>query len=682
MFCFAVRGSQSVSLAWNASANPAAAGYFLYYGVASHSYGSPINVGTNTVVTLSGLQAGQTYYFAVGGYNGADVSGLLSSEASFTAPTNSTSSTNTTGSPTTPASVIVSPASGMPGSTVYIYGTNLSTAGSVSFNGLYASFTLISNAVLAAVVPSDATTGPLDIITPAGTIISQFTVTTATAPANDDFAYAQVLTGTADFAWADTTLATKETGEPNHGGNAGGASVWYRWTAPVSGLFSLDTTGSAFNTLLAVYTGNAVSHLSVVASNTAPADGPLSFQATQGVAYQIAVDGFNGARGAMQLRLSPALNTTTVFADTFETSEGVVSGAPLAGQNGWVSSVPNLSGVAANYFPGYGQQGYLGFASLALASNTVLLYHPLNFTVDTNNRPVIQFSVLLQVYNPLNNFHDSFGWVFRNAGGRELFSVMFNNATGLVTYSLDDGAGQRPSGSIFSTVSMSQLVITADFSLNQWGATLNGAAIIEGQPITTVRAPLTLGDIDAGAIYAGLQSGIDGMFFDNFSVTAGPESGLRIVLPPQNQTLTAGSDLVLGVIAGGGAPFSYQWYFNNGIIPGATNAGLWLSNTIPADAGNYAVTVTSPAGTVAAACTVTASTSQAKALLAGPVSLGLSGRMLSLNVASGNSYRLQASTNLTSWSTLGSFYANGPTATFIDAAATSFPRRFYRLASP
>ena len=176
---------------------------------------------------------------------------------------------------------------------------------------------------------------------------------------------------------------------------------------------------------------------------------------------------------------------------------------------------------------------------------------------------------------------------------------MFNNATGQITYSLDDGAGQRSSGSSFSTVAMSQLVITADFSLNQWGATLNGAAIIEGQPITTAHAAMTLGDIDAEAIYPGSQSGIDGMFFDNFTVTATPESAPRILLDPQNQTLMAGSDLVLGVIASGAAPLAYQWYFNNYLIPDATNDVLWLSNTVPTDAGNYEVTVTSPGGTLA-----------------------------------------------------------------------------------
>lgn len=395
-FCLATRGDQSVSLTWNASTDSATAGYILYYGIASHAYTSQINVGLNTVVTLSGLKAGQTYYFAAGGYDKSGVQGMLSNEASFVTPT------NTTPPPTAPSSIVVTPASGVAGTEIYIYGTNLAGATSVSFNGVLASFAVISNTVLEAFAPPDVTTGPLTVTTPNGTLSGQFTVFSGSGPANDNFVNAQLLTGTAAFAWTITTYATKEPGEPNHAGNSGGASVWYRWIAPANGLFSLDTEGTEFNPLLAVYTGNSVSQLSVVASNSA--GGLLNFQATAGVTYQIAVDGFNGAIGKLQLSLSPTLFNTTVFADTFEATEGVVNNSPLAGQNGWVSSVPKLSGVTANYFPGDGQQGYLGFSSVALTTNTVLLYHPLNYQVNTNSDPTIIFSVLLQSYNPLNNY--------------------------------------------------------------------------------------------------------------------------------------------------------------------------------------------------------------------------------------------------------------------------------------
>ena len=56
-------------------------------------------------------------------------------------------------------------------------------------------------------------------------------------------------------------LATKEAGEPEHAGKAGGSSVWWSWTAPNSGSVTVSTMGSDFDTLLAVYTGTVVSNL-------------------------------------------------------------------------------------------------------------------------------------------------------------------------------------------------------------------------------------------------------------------------------------------------------------------------------------------------------------------------------------------------------------------------------------
>ena len=61
--------------------------------------------------------------------------------------------------------------------------------------------------------------------------------------------------------------ASKETGEPNHGDNAGGRSVWWKFTPQSSGLAVIDTFGSSFDTTLGVYSGNAVTSLSPLASN-------------------------------------------------------------------------------------------------------------------------------------------------------------------------------------------------------------------------------------------------------------------------------------------------------------------------------------------------------------------------------------------------------------------------------
>src|SRR2546425_3226634 len=61
--------------------------------------------------------------------------------------------------------------------------------------------------------------------------------------------------------------ASKEAGEPDHAGNPGGHSVWYGWTATNATPATFETTGSSFDTLLAIYTGASVGALTEVASN-------------------------------------------------------------------------------------------------------------------------------------------------------------------------------------------------------------------------------------------------------------------------------------------------------------------------------------------------------------------------------------------------------------------------------
>ncbi len=131
--------------------------------------------------------------------------------------------------------------------------------------------------------------------------------TPVTTPVNDALASATVLTGSTVTATGSNVNATKQTGEPSHAGNAGGKSIWYSWTAPAAGKVTINTAGSSFDTLLAIYTGTAVGSLKTIASNddaTGVTTSATTFTAVKGTTYRIAVDGYGGASGGVQLYLS------------------------------------------------------------------------------------------------------------------------------------------------------------------------------------------------------------------------------------------------------------------------------------------------------------------------------------------------------------------------------------------
>src|SRR5688572_20662531 len=87
--------------------------------------------------------------------------------------------------------------------------------------------------------------------------VTAFSFKSEAAAGNDRFADAQVISGSIGTTTDSNNGASKEPGEPNHAGEPGGSSIWFRWTAPASGRFSFNTVGSSFDTLLAVYTGTS-----------------------------------------------------------------------------------------------------------------------------------------------------------------------------------------------------------------------------------------------------------------------------------------------------------------------------------------------------------------------------------------------------------------------------------------
>lgn len=94
-----------------------------------------------------------------------------------------------------------------------------------------------------------------------------------------------------------------------HAGVGAGQSVWFRWDAPASGVFSLNTEGSDTDTVMAVYTGDPLdpeNFTTIGANDDVSATlrwSRIDFAATQGVSYYIVVDtAMGGTPGLFNLR--------------------------------------------------------------------------------------------------------------------------------------------------------------------------------------------------------------------------------------------------------------------------------------------------------------------------------------------------------------------------------------------
>ena len=136
-------------------------------------------------------------------------------------------------------------------------------------------------------------------------------------PINDLFANPIELTGTSGTSSVSNTNATKEFGEPNHAGNAGGKSVWWSFHAPADGVLFLTTSNSTFDTVLGLYQGTRVTNLTAIASNDDAADGSSFSKISQVVRanedYRIAVDGVGGSGGVVYLTFTFTANSINLL---------------------------------------------------------------------------------------------------------------------------------------------------------------------------------------------------------------------------------------------------------------------------------------------------------------------------------------------------------------------------------
>lgn len=162
---------------------------------------------------------------------------------------------------------------------------------------------------LDAVQPADAGDYRVVIANEAGAVLSDVAAVGLEVnewPFADQFDNRGTIEGSNLVGRGDNFDTGRESGEPIHAGNAGGSSVWLSWTAPDNGILRVATSGSTFDTLLAVYRGEAIADFSPLAEDD---DGGgfftsrIAANVIAGETYQLAIDGYAGSTGEIVLSL-------------------------------------------------------------------------------------------------------------------------------------------------------------------------------------------------------------------------------------------------------------------------------------------------------------------------------------------------------------------------------------------
>jgi len=166
--------------------------------------------------------------------------------------------------------------------------------------------------------------------------LSWTSVTPPTGPANNLCSAATTIPAVGGTFAGTTTNATSDTSS-TCGGTTNSPDVWYTFTAPSAGNLTLDTCGSAFDTVMSIFATCPPGGTQVVCNDDALAGiGPcgsttnrtsyLQRTLTSGQSVRIRIGGYNGAAGNFTLRMVWAGSVTTPVNDECAGALNIASG--------------------------------------------------------------------------------------------------------------------------------------------------------------------------------------------------------------------------------------------------------------------------------------------------------------------------------------------------------------------
>ena len=440
----------------------------------------------------------------------------------------------------------------------------------------------------------------------------------------------------------------------------------------------IRTTGSSIDTLLAVYTGTAVNALTAVAAND---DEPglvtsaVTFSAVAGTTYQIAVDGFNGAAG--DLVLTGALATNVLYATDFETF--VPGAGTLVGYDDWLglNDEGGVSGIVTAYG---GRAGYLGYNPPAAGATVVLVYRPVNYAPVAQGRPIVNFSVDLEVIDSTTGRYDKFSVDVYNRAGEFLAAIVLDNSN--LRILREDGSGAAETNSVrFANSRKSALAFSINFAANTWSAALDDTPLFSNAPFTASGKTLDLGEVvPAWRIANSAAPGDNYLLFDNYVLSAIPTAAApTITKDPLPLSVTVGGLAVFEAEASGTGPLRFQWRFKGADLPGQTNSSLSLLNVTTNDAGLYRLAVSNFVGSALSLEVLLTVTPPVPSAIFGAPTLTGRGLQFQVTGTPGRTYRLETSGDLQTWTEVSTLLNQNGTLILLDPGATNSVRKFYRM---
>ena len=528
---------------------------------------------------------------------------------------------------------------------------------------------------------------------------------------------------------ANNLVSTSEAGTPRNNYIPGGGMVWLEaYTPPSSGIVTVDTRGSDFDTTLGIYQISTNNSSAAVVTNLVPVisddDGgdyfnsAVSFNATPYAVYEIGVDGYYGSRGHIVLNWSFQYTTnqlpviiqqpqsqTTISNGTAFLSVAVATNtlntSPLLYQ--WFFNGTILTGAT---------QSTLTIPKVL--PSTVGQYRVrVQFSNENTNYAVMSQGAQIQINMEGNTRAAAQAKLHQAAdpnsypGGPVPLIVPVSGFTGTQiynTYQSEEEPGEpnhcgkvggspywfscQPTNTGILTVDAYTPTYTNVLAIYTWpggsnynsllSAPLPGGCANTNSGVGHETASFTA---TSGTTYYLVVDGLNGGY-GQVTLSLTFASPPLITTNPQSQTVSQGSNVTLTASAIGTPSPLYQWRTNAQKFLSRTNSSLTITNFQATNQWNYDVVVTNSLG---AATSSVAALYLNSPLRFGSMTFSPTGGFAATLLGMANSnYVLQASTNLaaTNWIPVLTNSSPFGVVSLTDTNTQNHPNRFYRTVKP